>query len=106
MFQTLTYRFADPIFMQNSFHSSQWPPNGSNYGFYKNDRVDMLLDQGPGEADAAKRTAIYQQAQQLLVDDPPVVFIFTTNYLFGARKLKDVHFPANQQLSFSGISKA
>jgi len=51
------------------YHSSQWPPASLNIGFYKNTQVDTLLDQALTENDATKRNSLYEQAQQLIVDD-------------------------------------
>lgn len=105
MVHSTTYRYADSSFLLPSFHSSQWPPNGSNYGFYKNNQVDALLDQGQGESDQTKRTAIYQQAQQLIVDDAPIVFLFSPRYLYASRGLKGVQLPPNEMISFTDIAK-
>jgi len=48
---------------------------GFNYTKYNNPQVDMLLDEGRTTTDQAKRIAIYQQAQQLIVNDSPFIFI-------------------------------
>lgn len=48
---------------------------GVNYTKYANPQVDQLLDQGRTEIDQAKRTQLYQQAQQMIVDDASRVFI-------------------------------
>jgi len=53
----------------------QWPPNGFNCGYYKNEKVDELLRQGRTTLDRAKRTEIYQQAQKLIVADAPWIWI-------------------------------
>jgi oligopeptide transport system substrate-binding protein len=41
----------------------------NNYGEYSNPAVDALLDKAALEADSAKSLALYQQAEQMLVDD-------------------------------------
>jgi peptide/nickel transport system substrate-binding protein len=53
----------------------QWPPNGFNCGYYKNEKVDELLRLGRTTLDRAKRTEIYQQAQKLIVADAPWIWI-------------------------------
>lgn len=53
----------------------QWPPNGYNMGFYKNDKLDPILREARTTLDRAKRTELYQQAQKLIAEDPPWLLI-------------------------------
>jgi len=53
------------------YHSSQWPPTSLNIGFYGNPQVDQLLDQALITMDANTRYGLYEQAQQLIVNDTP-----------------------------------
>jgi len=53
------------------YHSSQFPPGGQNFVFYKNPAADALIDQGRHELDHTKRVAIYRQLHALLADDQP-----------------------------------
>jgi peptide/nickel transport system substrate-binding protein len=53
------------------YHSSQFPPTGQNFVYYKNPAADALMDQGRHELDHAKRVAIYRQLHALLADDQP-----------------------------------
>jgi peptide/nickel transport system substrate-binding protein len=53
----------------------QWPPNGYNMGFYKNEEVDAILREARVTFDQAKRTELYQQAQKLLAEDAPWILI-------------------------------
>ncbi len=53
----------------------QWPPNGYNMGFYKNDKVDAILREARTTLDRAKRTELYQQAQKLIAEDPPWIVV-------------------------------
>lgn len=55
--------------------SAQWPANGYNMGFYKNEEVDALLQEARTTLDQAKRTELYQQAQKLIAEDPPWILI-------------------------------
>jgi len=50
---------------------------------WKNDEFDTLTKQADAEPDQAKRTEMYHKAQEILVKDAPVVFLYwdTTNYL-------------------------
>jgi oligopeptide transport system substrate-binding protein len=45
---------------------------------YANPEFDKLIDQADVEGDPVKRAELYQQAQDMLVDDNPVAFFFNT----------------------------
>jgi oligopeptide transport system substrate-binding protein len=45
-----------------------------NQSHYSNAQVDALLEQARTERDVAKRLQLYQQAEQLIVNDAPVIF--------------------------------
>ena len=46
-----------------------------NTSFYENPEVDELLDQAQAISDQEERKALYHQAEQLIVDDAPWVFL-------------------------------
>ncbi|MFC3420340.1 glutathione ABC transporter substrate-binding protein [Salinicoccus hispanicus] len=56
------------------FHSDMVGAEG-NRSFFENDELDALLDEGKRESDDAAREEIYQEAQQLLVDEAPAIFV-------------------------------
>lgn len=58
----------------------------SNYARYKNTEVDKLLNDGAGEADAAKREALYKKAQELVADDAPIYPIAYTKTVVAVSK--------------------
>lgn len=62
--------FADVL-----FHSK----SAQNSGHYSNPELDALLEQARVERDVSTRIAMYQQAEQIIVDDAPV--LFTTHSL-------------------------
>ncbi|MFZ0759991.1 MAG: ABC transporter substrate-binding protein [Candidatus Sulfotelmatobacter sp.] len=55
------------------FHSSRFPPNGANRGFYSNPEVDALIDQARREVDPAARKQIYAQVQLILAEQLPYI---------------------------------
>jgi oligopeptide transport system substrate-binding protein len=57
--------FADAL-----FHSG----TPQNLGGYSNPQLDRLLEAARVEPDTAKRMQMYQQAEQTIVDDAPVLF--------------------------------
>jgi peptide/nickel transport system substrate-binding protein len=66
----------DPdMVMYPLLHSSQWTPGGPNRALYKNDTFDALLHQARLTTDQAKRAELYRQAQRILADDPPWIFV-------------------------------
>jgi peptide/nickel transport system substrate-binding protein len=66
----------DPdLVMYPLLHSSQWTPVGPNRAMYKNTRFDEVLAQARLVTDQAKRAELYREAQRLLHDDPPWIFI-------------------------------
>jgi ABC-type transport system substrate-binding protein len=62
--------FADVL-----FHTGSTMNNGG----YSNPALDVILEQARVERDVTKRIALYQQAEQMIVDDAPV--LFTTHSL-------------------------
>jgi peptide/nickel transport system substrate-binding protein len=66
----------DPdMVMYPLLHSSQWTPVGPNRALYKNTRFDALLQQARLTTDQAKRAQLYKEAQRILIDDAPWVFV-------------------------------
>jgi peptide/nickel transport system substrate-binding protein len=58
-----------------------WDPEGKvngrgNYSTYSNPRVDELIEMGETEADVAKRHEIYDEAQRIVYEEAPAVFLF------------------------------
>lgn len=46
-----------------------------NRSFMENDELDALLDDGRREADEETRGAIYQEAQELIIEEAPMIFV-------------------------------
>ena len=66
----------DPdMVMYPLLHSSQWTPNGPNRALYKNTRFDELLTQARLVTDQAERAKLYREAQKILVEDAPWIFV-------------------------------
>ena len=66
----------DPdLVMYPLLHSSQWTTNGPNRALYKNEKYDELLHQARLTTDQKKRAELYREAQRILVDDAPWVFV-------------------------------
>lgn len=59
------------------FQRSQWPPNGLATSFYTNPKVEPLIAKGNRELDADKRNKMYCDAQKLIWDDAPWLFLWS-----------------------------
>lgn len=57
------------------FHSSQWMPKGSNSSFFKNERLDALLEQLARATDPAWRDLAAARAEELLREEAPWIFL-------------------------------
>ena len=62
------------------FYSAQWPPKGLAAGEYKNPKVDALLLAGQTTPDPKKRLAIYKEAQELIWNDAPWIFLWSQKF--------------------------
>jgi oligopeptide transport system substrate-binding protein len=58
--------FADILFHTGS---------RQNFGNYSNPELDALLERARAEDDVEARLALYQQIEQMIIDDVPAVFI-------------------------------
>jgi peptide/nickel transport system substrate-binding protein len=66
----------DPdMVMYPLLHSSQHTPVGPNRAMYKNQKFDELLQEARLATDQNKRAQLYRDAQKVLMDDPPWIFI-------------------------------
>ena len=61
----------DPDIFEYAFHSSKFPPNGANRGFYSNPKVDALIDRARRETDPNLRKPLYAEVQRILAEDVP-----------------------------------
>ena len=53
----------------------QWPLDGFNEAFYQNEEVDRLLREARIELDPATRETLYIEAQQLIAEDSPWIWV-------------------------------
>jgi peptide/nickel transport system substrate-binding protein len=100
-------RYPDPhsLFI-DYYHSSAWSPKGGNRGFYKNAKVDQLIDQGVAESVPAKRLQIYKELQEILIEEAPSIYLYAIELLYGTRNtVKGVRFMPTQHMLFHGASK-
>ena len=85
--------YADPHnWIGEMFHSGQWGTFKAS-SFYKNPRVDELLDTALKATDQKVREKAYQDAARIVVDEAAGVWIYNTKY-FGpwAKNLEGIRF--------------
>jgi peptide/nickel transport system substrate-binding protein len=63
----------DPDIFEYAFHSSKFPPNGANRGYYSNPRVDALIDKARREVDPRVRKPLYAEVQRILGEELPYI---------------------------------
>jgi peptide/nickel transport system substrate-binding protein len=70
--------FPDPSnFMDILFHSrSIHPENSENRSFYRNEKLDAILDRARPEVDRDTRLALYAEANAILADEAPWAFLY------------------------------
>lgn len=66
------------------FHTESFGEAG-NRTFYSNERVDELLDLGRYTSDQDERLGYYQEAQEIIVEEAPWVFLQTRENVTGIR---------------------
>ena len=70
--------------LYSPFHTSAI--GGFNFTKYRNPRVDELLDRGRTVTNQNDRIRIYRDAQRMIVQDAPMVFIFHEKRTYATRK--------------------
>jgi ABC-type transport system substrate-binding protein len=73
----------------DDFLATQWSESEipvHNWARYRNPTFEKLLADGLATPDQARRTAIYGEAQKLLLDDAPWLFVNSTAHIRAIRK--------------------
>jgi peptide/nickel transport system substrate-binding protein len=68
------------------YRGDNWPPNGFNFSFYKNPEVDRLLARGRAAFEPADRLAAYKDAQRIVMEDAPAIFLVAYQYIAAMSK--------------------
>ena len=72
----VAYVTSDPLYaIVRFFDSRQVAPVGVNWGYYKNEQVDGLIDQARKSFDPKEQDALLAQAHAQVVDDAPIVWV-------------------------------
>ncbi|MBV9899192.1 MAG: ABC transporter substrate-binding protein [Chloroflexi bacterium] len=63
------------------FLRTQWPPAGLATSHYWNPKVELLVSEAAREADDATRQSEYAEAQRIVWDDAPWIFLWSPSFL-------------------------
>ena len=63
------------------FVRTQWPPAGLATSHYWNPKVELLVSEAAREADDQRRLDQYAEAQRIVWDDAPWIFLWSPNFL-------------------------
>jgi glutathione transport system substrate-binding protein len=66
-----------------SFTEASFPPASNNWSFYSDERVEELVVAGRETGDPAERQAAYAEAQAIIWQDAPWVFLYSPNTIAG-----------------------
>jgi ABC-type transport system substrate-binding protein len=66
-------------------HSSQWPMGGWNVSYYKNEKVDDLLQTARVTPDRSDRSGMYKEAIQMIWDDAPWLYLHNEGQINAVR---------------------
>jgi len=73
------------------FHSAEWPKKGMNASFFKNEKLDQLLDTARSTANPGERKKLYKEAMTLIVEEAPWIFLYSEIQMTGIRaNVKDI----------------
>jgi len=83
---------ADPDILRRVFDSRQTPPSGFNRGFFRDPRVDRLLDEAARSTDDDRRRALFGDVQRLVAEEAPYISLwYKTNAAVAQRNLAGIH---------------
>jgi peptide/nickel transport system substrate-binding protein len=72
--------FLDASQQMTQFVRAQWPPAGLATSHYFNARVETLVEQAAQERDDQRRSDAYAEAQRLVWDDAPWIFLWVPSF--------------------------
>ncbi len=72
--------FLDASQQMAQFTRGSWPPRGLATSHYTNPRTEDLVDQAAREPDQDKRQQLYAEAQRIVWDDAPWIFLWVPSF--------------------------
>ncbi len=91
--------YLEPLF---TYHA--WPPDGTNDSFYRNPAVDQLIREGNAAATLDQAIAKYQQAEDLILADMPVIpAFFRQSSLVHSKRIENAAIDAFDRIRVSQV---
>jgi peptide/nickel transport system substrate-binding protein len=94
--QSVPYGLAEMAWGSNADDPGQYcdlqlmtkyqPPAGWNISNFSNTQVDELLSEASSTVDQEQRKQLYQEAQRIVSEEAPWIFMFHANYVVASRK--------------------
>jgi len=92
--------FMDASQQMTQFVRAHWPPQGLATSHYSNPRVEQLVEQAAAERDDQRRNDLYGEAQRIVWDDAPWLFLWTPSLpMVHSAQLKGITSLPNEKLS-------
>lgn len=84
--------YFDPENFMALFYSKNKTPLGPNYTHYANAKADSLYELGLKETDFNKRKVIYNEMENLVIDDAPWIFLLYNEIVYlKSKRIKDMY---------------
>jgi len=82
----------DPDIFGYVFHSASIIPNGANRQYYRNSRVDALIDAARTQSDQNARKQDYAEIQRILAEDLPYIDLwYFDNVMVHSARVQNLH---------------
>jgi oligopeptide transport system substrate-binding protein len=92
--------YLEPLYSQAAL-----PPNGSNSVFYRSDEFDSLVQQGNEAASNEEAIELYQQADDVLLEDMPIApMFFGVEQIVHSENVSDVVITVFGHIDLAGVS--
>ena len=70
----------------NILHSSQFPPRGQNFVYYRNPEVDRLIETARKDLDRSRRKDMYWRIHEIVADEQPYTWTIQVSSKWGVSK--------------------
>ena len=88
------------------FYSQNFSPNGPNYTHFNNNKFDSLYISSMNENDLEKRLSIYNEMNQLIIQNAPIVPLFYDQVLcFQQKSISNLNTNAMNLLNLKRVKK-
>ncbi len=92
--------FKDPDIFRYAFGSDSLPPEGANRGWFHNEALDRLLQEGRTTTDSEQRRLIYHQVENIVAEQLPYIFLWhEENFVVHHKDVKGFELYADGRLS-------